>query len=260
MKKMKNSLILFTASALLAAVSPSHAALLLQDVSLGGGQESVYWESYSGSGDNRGLSSGNAAGTPAAGTGTIVPISPGYRASAGYYSYMGSFGLTATTTATAISDIQNVVFQRVSMMNPDFSAEMNLNWDGNAIVAPTVDDPSMPAAPLITLGGPWLSYFDSSGNLLGKVQATVTGILATATDVTLGPFSGDIYNFTYQWDLTSVAENVASVRIDAPIMVHSATVEARIDISGNYVQVVPEPSTGLLSLGVAALLFRRKRF
>ncbi len=247
-----------TAFAALLISATSHAALLLQSPSLGGTQESVYWEAYSGSGDNRSLNNGNAAGTPAAGVGTIAPVSPGYRASAGYYSYMGSFGLTATTTVTSLSDIQNVVFQRVSMANPDFSPDINLNWDGNAIVGATAEDPSMGAAPTITQGGPWLSYYDAANNLLGKVQATVTGISASAFDVSLGPFSGDLYNFTYQWDLSGVAENVTSIRIDAPIMVHSSTVEARIDIGGSYVQVIPEPSTGLLGLGLAALLIRRR--
>lgn len=243
----------------IAAVSSAHAALLIQAPSLGSGQESVYWEFFEGTGPNRGLSSGNAAGTPAAGVGTIAPVSPGYRASAGYYSFMGSFGLTATTQATALSDIQNVVFQRVSMANPDFSLDVNLNWDGNAIVGATPDDPSLGAAPSITLGGPWLSYYDAANNLLGRVQATYTGILASATDITVGGFSGDLNSFTYQWDLSGVAEEVRSIRIDAPIIVHSSTVEARIDIGGSFVQVVPEPSTGLLSLGVAALLIRRRR-
>lgn len=241
------------------AASSAHAALFLQTPSLGADQESVYWEFFEGTGDNRGLSSGNMAGIPAAGTGTIVPISPGFRASAGYYSFMGSFGLTATTTVTALSDIQNVVFQRVSMANPDFSLDVNLNWDGAAIVAATPDDPSLGASPLITQGGPWLSYYDAADNLLGRVQATATGIFASALGVSVGDFTGDLYSFTYQWDLSAVSEDVRSVQIDAPIIVHSSTVEARIDISGAYVQVIPEPSSGLLSLGVAALLFRRRR-
>lgn len=243
----------------LTAASSAHAALLLQPPSMGMGQESVYWEYYSGTGDNRSLSSGNAAGTPAAGVGTIAPVSPGYRASTGYYSFMGSFGLTATTTVTSLSDIQNVVFQRVSIANPDFSVSVNLNWDGTEITANTVDDPSMGAAPSITQGGPWLSYYDAAENLLGRVQATVTGILASSADISVGSFSGDLYSFSYQWDLSSVTEEVKSIRIDAPIMAHSSTVEARIDIGGSYVQVVPEPSTGLLSLGMAALLIRRRR-
>ena len=243
----------------LAAASSAHAALLLQTPSLGSGQESVHWEYFDGTGVNRSLNSGNAAGTPAAGVGTIAPVSPGYRASAGYYSFMGSFGMTATTEVTALGDIQNVVFQRVSMANPDFSMDVNLNWDGSAITGATVDDPSMGAAPSITLGGPWLSYYDASDNLLGRIQATETGILASATGITVGGFSGDLNSFTYQWDLSGVAEDVKSVRIDAPIMVHSSTVEARIDIGGNYVQVVPEPASGLLSLGMAALLIRRRR-
>ena len=251
--------ILFTTISALLAGHPCHAAVLLQSPSLGVGQESVYWEYYSGSGDNRGLSNGNATGTPASGTGTIAPVTPGYRASAGYYSFMGSFGLTATTEVTALDDIQNVVFQRVSMANPDFSLDQNLTWDGTAIVGATPDEPSMGAAPAITLGGPWLSYYDSNDVLLGRIQATATAVMATSLGVSLGGFDGDLCNFTYQWDLSGVTEEVKSIQIDAPIMVHSATMEARIDISGSYVQVVPEPSIGLLSVGLAGLLIRRRR-
>ncbi len=242
-------------SLLLAVSSQSHAALLLHDTGIAGG-EAVYWELFQGTpgtDPNRGLSSGNAAGTPAYGAGTIAPVSPGYRASVGYYSFTGSFGLTATTTATSISDIQSVVFQRVSMANPDYAPEVNLNWDG--IAAGTLT-----AAPVVTQGGPWLSYYDAGNNLLGKIQATHTAIIAGAEDMSLGAFSGDVYNFTYQWDLSGVAGNVTSVRIDAPIIVHSATVEARIDIGGAYTQVIPEPATtGLLGLGLAGLLVRRRR-
>ena len=72
--------ILFTTISALLAGHPCQAAVLLQSPSLGVGQESVYWEYYSGSGDNRGLSNGNATGTPASGTGTIAPVTPGYRA------------------------------------------------------------------------------------------------------------------------------------------------------------------------------------
>lgn len=247
-------------SALLLLFSiPSHAALLLQAPVMGGTQESVYWEYFEGSGDNHGLGSGNPTGTPASGTGTISPVGPGFPAGAGYYSYMGSFGITATTQAISISDIQNVVFQRVSMANPDFSIDQNLNWDGTAIIG-TEPDPSMGAAPSITLGGPWLSYFDASGTLLGRVQATATAVMASSVGVSLGGFDGDLCNFAYQWDLSGVTEEVKSVQIDAPIMVHSSTVEGRIDISDSYVQVVPEPSV-LLSLSAAGglLLVRRRR-
>jgi hypothetical protein len=235
---------LFT-SCLLAA--QAQAALLLQAPGLGGSQETVYWEYYTGTGDNRGLSNGNTAGTPVTGTGTVNPISPGYRAGAGFYSFSGNFGMTATTAVTALADIQNVVFQRVSMANPDATPQENLTWNGTG-------------GPVAAAGGPWLSYYDSSNTLLGRIQATAMGIAASSLGASLGGFDGDFYNFTYQWDLSGVAANVTSVTIDAPILIHSATVEARIDLGGNYVQVIPEPATtSVLSLGLAAFLIRRRR-
>lgn len=229
----------------------SQAAVLLQSPSLGGNRQSVYWEYFQGTAGvdpNYGLSNGNAAGIPAAGAGTVAPVSPGYRASAGFYSFMGNFGMTASTSIQAgggLTDIQNVVFQRVSMANPDFTLEENLNFTGGSGV---------------TSGGPWLFYYDSSNTLLGRIQATSTGISASLIGATLAGFSGDLYDFTYQWDLSAIPDTVTSVTIDAPIPIHSSTIEARIDIGDSYVQVIPEPAgAALLSIGLAGLVIRRRR-
>lgn len=234
----------------------SNAAYLIQPVDLGGNQESVHWE-YSEL--YRPLSNANPTGTPTSGTGTIVPISPGYRASAGYYAFTGNFGLTATTQSIVISDIQSVVFQRVSMANPDYSLDLNLNWDGTLLPGTETASASYQTAPAIAIGGPWLSYYDASDTLLGKIAPTVTGILGSVYDPDAF-IPGTYYNFVYQWDLSGVPEDVASVRIDAPIIAHASTVEARIDISDSYIQVIPEPAgTGLMSIGLAGLLIRRRR-
>jgi hypothetical protein len=230
---------------------PAQAAVLLNSPSLGGSQQSVYWEFFQGVAGvdpNYSLNSGNAAGVPAAGVGTIAPVTPGFRASAGYYSFGGNFGLVTSTTLQPLgdfTDIQNVVFQRVSIANPDLTAEGNLTFSAGSGA---------------TTGGPWLSYYDSSNALLGRIQATSVGIGGESLGVVLAGFGGDLYNFTYQWDLSGVAGNVTSVMIEAPIPVHSSTIEARIDIGSSYVQVIPEPTgMALLSVGMAGMLVRRRR-
>lgn len=230
---------------------PAHAVVLLNSPSLGGSQQSVYWEFFEGTAGvdpNHSLNSGNAAGVPAAGVGTIAPVTPGFRASAGYYSFGGNFGLVTSTSIQPLgdfTDIQNVVFQRVSIANPDLTAEGNLTFNSGSGV---------------TNGGPWLSYYDASNSLLGRIQATSVGIGGESLGVVLAGFGGDLYNFTYQWDLSGVAGDVTSVMIEAPIPVHSSTIEARIDIGSSYMQVIPEPSgVALLGVGMAGLLVRRRR-
>ena len=230
-------------AAVLSAASCNAAAVLLADMSLGGTQETAQWESGF-------LSSGNPSGAASAGAGSAAPLSPGFRSTSSFYSFMGNFGMTATTSiqaAAGFTDIQNVVFQRVSMSNPDFTTLENLAFDGTG-------------GPAAAAGGPWLSYFDSSGNLLGKVAPTMVSVVAGDTGLTVGGFTGDIYSFAYQWDLSGVTEDVFEVTINAPILIHSATIEAQIDIGGNYVQVIPEP-TGLTlgCFGFCGLLIRRRR-
>lgn len=244
------SLKLATLAALL--TGHSHAALLLQSPVLGGNQETAAWESGSLAGPPS-----TGASAPTAGTGSISPISPGYRATAGYYAFTNHFGLTATTEAIGISDIRSVMFQRVSMANPGtedhpLTPYDNLVWDGTNPYETGTD------APLITVGGPWLSYFDAEDNLIGRIQATSSAILGSVYDPDAF-IPGTYYNFAYQWDLSGVAETIVSIRLDAPILVHSSTVEARFDISDNYVQVIPEPSSFLLGCVGFALILRRRR-
>lgn len=218
------------------------ASVLLVDYVLPGTQSTVAWESPA-------LSNSNPAGTPTFGTGTIDPITPGYHASAGYYSWMGDFGATASTSAAF--DIQNVVFQLVMMQNPDFSIYEILNYDGNYL-------PGFSPEAGYT-GGPILNY---NGGTQG-IQATLSAVVAGPSYETIGPMEGDVASFAWQWDLSGITDEISSISITAPIPIHQSTVEARIDSSNVYTQVVPEPSTyaailGLATLGVAMILRRRK--
>ncbi|MFT4176265.1 MAG: PEP-CTERM sorting domain-containing protein [Luteolibacter sp.] len=223
----------------------SHAAVLLQDVALGGVQQTVYWEGVESNGmlsPGGYLSSANPTGIPTAGVGTVAPIAPGYRASLGYYSFTGHFGMTASTSiqGSAFSDIQSVVFQRVSMPN----TTGGLTLDDN----------------LLFDGGATLSLY-SHGTLVDTIVATYAfvGSETAEGDPNTG-FPGTFYNFTYQWDLSGYTEEITSVSVDAPIIVHSATAEARLDISSNNAfEAVPEPSTALLGALASAFLLVRRR-
>ena len=70
---------------------------------------------------------------------------------------------------------------------------------------------------------------------------------------------GGYFSLVYQWDLSFVPEDVASVRVDAPVTEHGSTPEVRLDIGQNFVQVIPEPSSFLLGgIGLASALRRRR--
>jgi hypothetical protein len=192
------------------------------------------------------LSSTNAAGTPTSGIGTITPGSPGFRAGIGYYSFGGNFSLTASTSIqnAEFSDIQNVVFQRTSMANTGdelnpISVYENLSHGGGPILTYT--------------------YLDGGNPMTGQLAATWMAV-GDSLEAPGASMPGTFYNFTYQWDLSGVEHDITSVSIWSPILVHSSTAEAQIDIGGSFVQVIPEPaSTGLMALGLAGILIRRRR-
>ena len=240
------------AGALVAAATLSgsaHAAALLNDVNLGGSQQTVYWEAAMANGEitNGGALSALASGAPTSGVGTSAPIGPaGFKAGLGYYSYSSNYSFTTSTSIQggAFADIQNVVFQRTSMYN-----------EGDELNPLTVQDN------LTHGGGPILTYtYLEGGNpMTGQLAATWMAVgdsLAAPGASTPGTF----YNFSYQWDLSGIEHDITSVSIWSPVLVHSSTAEARIDIGGTYVQVVPGPaSAGLAALGLAGLLIRRRR-
>lgn len=205
------------------------ATVALQNVNLGGAQETVYWEAGR-------LASGPNVNMPSSGVGTIAPVSPGYSASAGYYSWGGNYGLVASTSIqnTAIlTDIQNVVFQQVAM--------------GTGVNGLTFN------------GGPQLQLFNGTTLLDVVIPSPMAG-MGPGVAGSGGGFDGTYSSSMFQWDLSGISEVVTSVKVASPIPVHASTIEARIDISGSsFVQVVPEPSSALLGgLGFLAI-FRRRR-
>lgn len=205
------------------------ASVALQEISFGGFQETVQWEAGR-------LANGPNLNIPSAGVGTIKPNSPGYAASGGYYSWGGDYALTVSTSiqnSALLSDIQNVVFQQVSMG----TGVGSLNFQG----------------------GPVIQLFNGSTLLNVNVPVTFSG-LGPGVAGSGGGFDGTYAAAMFQWDLSGVAETVTSISIYSPIPNHSSTIEARLDIGGgSFVQAVPEPTAALLgSLGVLVLL-RRKR-
>ncbi len=190
------------------------------------------------------LSSFNPTSTPTSGSGTIAPVAPGFRSTGSFYSFTNHFGATATTTAAF--DISNVVFQLVGMQNPDYSVDQTLSF----------------SAPTVFSGNPIRLSYTIGGDTFYRT-ATDRAITNFGADVTIGPFSGDLYTYAWQWDLSDVVGTITSITIEAPIIVHSATANARIDISDNYERIivsVPEPSTyAMIAFGVGALLVHGRR-
>lgn len=204
------------------------AAVALQNITLGGVQETVAWEGGS-------LGGYTTVQPSTYGVGTIAPVAPGYSASAGYYSFMGDYGLVASTSiqnSAIFTDIQNVVFQQVSM--------------GTGVGA------------LGFKGGPVLELFN--GSTLIDVTVPVTySAMGPGVEGSGGGFSGTYAAAMFQWDLSGITETVTSVRVTSPIPAHSSTIEARLDIGGGaFVQVIPEPSTALLG-GIGILFLARRR-
>lgn len=211
-----------------ASVTVAKAQAVYIDPGLSGTVATAEWASGS-------LANSNPSGAATSSNGfsdvVLAPIAPGYRASAGFYSFTGDFG--AKLTATTEAAVQTVVFQLVMMQNPDFTLADSLNYNG----------------------GPVLSYF------VGETKFDLNPVNAQVLNGPVfqggGMFEGDLYSFGWTWDLSGIAD-VTSFEISAPIIVHSSTVQSRLDV-----QVVPEPSHYALAFSVVlcgiAVARRRKQ-
>lgn len=208
-------------------------AAIYIDPGLTGTVATAEWESGS-------LASGST-GAPTASTGfvgdsaNIDPIAPGYRATAGFYSFMGDFG--AILTGETAFEAKTVVVQLVMMQNPDFSIAEILGFEGGAT----------------------LSFNGGEQNLVADFASAVSGPVAGSG----GGMEGDYYSFAWQWDLSSISGPITDFEITIPIIVHSSTIEARLDISDTFTQVIPEPSHYAVAFGAViagiALIRRRKQ-
>lgn len=233
MQKMLKSTLLTGCAIALASVASVQADSLYIAPALGGTISTAEW--------GMGSLAVNTDGTPTSATAgfdaSLNPIAPGYRASAGFYSWGGDFG--ATFAAATDFEIKTVVMQLVIMQNPDYTLADSLNYNG----------------------GPILSYV--VGGVTKTLEATYRSVVNSAFDVTIGPFSGDLYAFAWQWDLSGVTDVIIEFTISAPIIVHSSTVEGRLDVSDIYTQVIPEPSHYAVAFGAIiggiALIRRRKQ-
>jgi PEP-CTERM motif len=174
------------------------------------------------------LTSANPSRTPDSGTGTLSVGSPAFQASSGIYSWMGDYSVTVTQSS--VLDIESVVFQLELSPNPDYAFPYS--------------------------GGPLLTITTTSGS----VQLAASWFAATGSETLTTSMGSTTYTaYSWQWDLSSYADTITSVSITAPISIHSSTIGAQIDTSSSMLQVVPEPSSALLSCLALGFAWRRRR-
>ena len=214
---LRGALALFLgASAPLRAEHPTAVALLAPLDLAGAAQNTVVWTE---------LSSLNSSLAPASGTGSFSVHSPGFKASAGLYSFSGDYACTVASAPVPF-DVKNVVLQIVGMVVSGTNAE-----------GEEVD--YTPEDHLVFDGGPVLTYTHAGGS--GMLAPVAHGTLGGPAAGSGGGFDGDYYSFTWQWDLSALPEIVTSVSIRAPLRAHSSTIGARLDLSDAYAQAVGAP-------------------
>ncbi|BCU78172.1 hypothetical protein llg_28870 [Luteolibacter sp. LG18] len=195
-------------------------AALLADYNLGVDQNTTVWTTLSNANPTRTADAGSDAGSFTIGA-------PGYQASVGTYSYSTDYSITVTQTSTF--DLQTAVFQVDIAMNPAYTLPYGT--------------------------GPLLSYNGGTQNLAASLFTT-NGTENRNTSFGPMTYTGG----AWQWDLSSIGEEITSLTITMPVSVHSSISAARIDSGSSNLAVVPEPSMGFLALlGGGMLVARRRR-
>ncbi len=209
--------LLLGAHASLRSEHPTAVALLAPLDLAGDAKNSVVWTE---------LSSLNSALAPASGTGVLAVHAPGFKASAGLYSFSGDYACTVAS-APAPFPVKNVVLQIVGMVVTGTDAE------GREVDYTPEDH-------LAFNGGPVLTYTHAGGT--GTLAPASRGTLGGPVAGSGGGFEGDYYSFVWQWDLSALPADVTTVSIRAPLRAHSSTIGARLDLSDAYAGVVGEPA------------------
>ena len=103
-----------------------------------------------------------------------------------------------------------------------------------------------------------------------------TSILLSLNGATTGPLSNieatfatnslaatDIFDHAWQWDLSGVTEEITSYEISFTVpghgVIYSGQTPISVHTSDSFVQVVPEPTTGLLAIAPLAFVVLRRR-
>jgi len=97
-------------------------------------------------------------------------------------------------------------------------------------------------------------------SLNGATSGALANIEATFTTSALA--SADIFDYSWQWDLSGVTEEITSYEISFTVPGHGviyASSPLTVQTSDSFVQVVPEPTTGLLAIAPLAFVALRRR-
>ncbi|WP_309382553.1 fibronectin type III domain-containing protein [Cerasicoccus frondis] len=213
---------------------------------------------------------------PSLGHYSLEPISPGYRATEGFYALTSDFGLVASIEPTEMIDedyaIKSLVFQTCSILNwpAGWSTEDYFfynhadHFNENSAATGGMDDYNVNqnlielAATILDdggqyVGGPVLKYTTDEG-LTGYRHASTYALLNNGLRLEdlgeTGEWSGTYYSFSWQWDLTDIPGKIISVEISTPLIVHSSTIGVQIDVSDVYNDVLstfPPPPPNLFT-------------
>lgn len=205
---------------LFALALPASAALT---INLPGTVETATWTGLNNSNSTAvaGPHAGDAGSTSSA-VFSVVSGSPSYTSTgSGIYSgFMGAGAVFAISDASPITGLETLVFQ------------MTLNQD------PT----------LVSL------FINGSTDPVAALPATHSVKIE----------AGANFEYAWQFDLSGVAEPITSYSFQFSTALHTlisstSSIPVSVHAGDSYVQVIPEPTAGLLGLAGAGLLFTRRR-